>query len=267
MTVSNNYGSKSVFKQIIIVLLVLAVLAAIGSANDEKDKNLNQNVTPSYNTVYLVPSSTWKSDSSGYVAWCWNSQETSFPAGFVKGTDINYDGVIEFNIPSPYTNVIFIDVKPGVEFNGNWDNKREQTSDLKLPTDSNVYYHVSDNAWKADSTSTEVENVENLVPVTVSCKSSKTWTSLYVFNKNTDDATFLTLTNSNYSGFVRCSATIPPGYTHCIFILHYDSTSVGTWEQVEKQTEDLPIPTDNNTAYDFMGGTGWHDDSLYSTAE
>ncbi len=97
------------------------------------------------NTVYLVPNDAWKADDSFYGVWCWGDSVTGV---FALISDANDDGIYEYEIPEGCNYIIFVDMIPGATDIGNeWVNKREQTSNLSVPTDSNVYYHVSVGNW------------------------------------------------------------------------------------------------------------------------
>ncbi len=248
-------SSGSLLQKILIIALIIAAIAALGSlvpssggkkATTSSDKNTN---TVRYNTLYLVPSRDWASDNSSYAAWCFSS--TNYPAaGHVSGTDTDGDGVFEFVIPDYYDNVIFIDVNLGTSFSGNWDNKREQTSDLVVPINENVYYHQYASEWRADGESTEPEIVVTTDPVNVYLVNNNTDQvfSLYVFNKYTGVGSFLELSDQNYDGKVLLrNFEIPAGNTHLIVTKH-DLTDGGTanWDNVISQTGDLLIPLDGN---------------------
>lgn len=248
-------SSGSLLQKILIIALIIAAIAALGSllpssggnkATTSSDKNTNK-VT--YKTLYLVPSRDWASDNSSYAAWCFSS--TNHPAaGHVTGIDTNGDGIIEFRVPSYYDNVLFIDVKSGTSFNGNWDNKREQTGDLLVPTDGNVYYHQYASEWRAEGESTEPEIVVTTDPVNVYLVNNNTEQvfRLYVFNKFTGVGSFLELSDQNYDGNVLVrNFEIPAGNTHLIVTKHelIDGAAPG-WDNVISQTGDLLIPLDGN---------------------
>lgn len=241
-------------QKILIIALVIAAIAALGSLVPSSGGNkvttpLNNNSnTVTYKTLYLVPSRDWASDNSSYAVWCFSS--TNHPAaGHVSGMDTNGDGIIEFRVPSYYDKVLFIDVNPGTSFNGNWDNKREQTADLLVPTDGNVYYHQYASEWRADGESTEPEIVVTTEPVNVYLVNNTTdgIFSLYVFNKFTGVGSFLELSDQNYDGrdLVR-TFEIPAGNTHLIVTKHEIINGSVNWDNVISQTADLLIPLDGN---------------------
>ncbi len=91
--------------------------------------------------VYLVPES-WE-DGTLYGAWCW---ATGGDGAWYTLTDNDNDGVWELAVPNGCDNVIFVDFVAGTT-DPDWNAKRVQTSDMKIPTDSNVYYHADTNTW------------------------------------------------------------------------------------------------------------------------
>ena len=248
-------SSGSLLQKILIIALIIAAIAAVGSllpssgGNKVTTPSNNNTNTVTYKTLYLVPSRDWASDNSAYAAWCFSS--TNYPAaGHVSGMDTNGDGIIEFRVPSYYDKVLFIDVKSGTSFNGNWDNKREQTSDLLVPTDGNVYYHQYASEWRADGETTEPEVVVTTEPVNVYLVNNNTEQvfRLYVFNKHTGVGSFLESSDQNYDGRVlSMNFEIPVGNTHLIVTKH-DLTEGSTpgWDNVISQTGDLLIPLDGN---------------------
>lgn len=91
--------------------------------------------------VYFVPDSTWKADGSAMAAWCWT---TGQDGQWIELSDPDKDGVYEVEIPEGCDSILFVD------FNGstpNWDDKREQTGDMKIPTTDKVYYHTATGLW------------------------------------------------------------------------------------------------------------------------
>ena len=87
-------------------------------------------------TIYVQPNSNWLMDGARFAAYFFGNGET-----WLDCTDSDGDGIYEVNVPSGYENVIFCRMNPGSSAN-NWTNKWNQTSDLKVPTDSNVMYVV-----------------------------------------------------------------------------------------------------------------------------
>lgn len=101
-------------------------------------------VVPTEGTkLYLVPG-VWSADSSLMGAWVW---ATGGQGSWVSILDSDADGIYEVVVPTGCDNIIFVDFKSG-STSMDWNNKANQTSDLKVPTDDNVYYHANACIWK-----------------------------------------------------------------------------------------------------------------------
>ena len=64
-------------------------------------------------------------------------------------TDADKDGIYEVHLPEGYDygcNIIFCRMNPSTSAN-NWNNKWNQTSDLKTPTDGKNLYTVKASTW------------------------------------------------------------------------------------------------------------------------
>ena len=100
-------------------------------------------VVPAEGTaLYLVPG-VW-ADGSLMGAWVW---ATGSDGSFISVIDSNADGIYEVVVPTGCDNIIFVDFKPGTT-TMDWNNKANQTSNLKVPTDDNIYYHANACIWK-----------------------------------------------------------------------------------------------------------------------
>ena len=96
-------------------------------------------------TVYLKPNSNWKQSNARFAAYFWNDGGNVW----VSMTDSDKDGIYEVNLPEGYDygcNVIFCRMNPSTTAN-NWNNKWNQTSDLKTPTDGKNLYTVKESTW------------------------------------------------------------------------------------------------------------------------
>lgn len=97
------------------------------------------------NMLYLKPNDNWKKDNARFAAYFFNNSGNTW----VSMVDSDSDGIYEVNIPTGYTfgeNVIFCRMNPSTTAN-NWNNKWNQTEDLKIPTDSKNLYTVKDGTW------------------------------------------------------------------------------------------------------------------------
>lgn len=112
------------------------------TVNGEEPKQEEPEVTA--NMLYLKPNANWKQDNARFAAYFWGSGDK-----WVSMTDSDGDGIYELYIPEGYDygcNVIFCRMNPSTTAN-NWNNKWNQTSDLKAPTDGNNLYTVKDGTW------------------------------------------------------------------------------------------------------------------------
>ena len=95
--------------------------------------------------IYLKPNNNWKADNARFAAYFWNNSGNVW----VNMTDADNDGIYECCLPEGYElgcNIIFCRMNPATTGN-NWNNKWNQTSDLKTPTDGKNLYTVKDGTW------------------------------------------------------------------------------------------------------------------------
>lgn len=242
-TIFNNSKTRNVVMGVAAVLLIVALCGGAAALFRNNDKSNNMI------TVYVVPSDGWVQDESLIGAYVWIDNSNKF----VLASDEDEDGVYELTFDKKFKSVIFVDLKPDTNNLGlNWANVREQSSDLDVPTDKNVYYHQYVNEW-----SDSKEILFNVTTDNVSVKftrSSTSWAGLnipvmYVFDKTGKcEGTFITMTQCGDYTYV---GDIPAGYTHVIFLEYDESNQVGTWDGVISQTGDLLIPVDDANVYDL----------------
>ena len=94
--------------------------------------------------VYLQPNDNWKADNARFAAYFWNDGGSVW----VSMTAVE-EGIYEAHLPTGYDygcNVIFCRMNPSTTAN-NWNNKWNQTADLKVPTDGTNLYTVKENTW------------------------------------------------------------------------------------------------------------------------
>lgn len=95
--------------------------------------------------LYLKPNANWKQSDARFAAYFWDNSGNTW----VSMVDSDNDGIYELYIPEGYDygcNVIFCRMNPSTTAN-NWNNKWNQTSDLKAPTDGKNLYTVKDGTW------------------------------------------------------------------------------------------------------------------------
>ena len=100
--------------------------------------------------LYLKPNSNWTQSNARWAAYFFdNSANKNVWVGM---TAVNFDGIYEVAIPKDhnYPNVIFVRMNPSASAN-NWNNKWNQTSDLKVPTDGKNLYTITAGSWDAGS--------------------------------------------------------------------------------------------------------------------
>lgn len=95
--------------------------------------------------VYLKPNSNWTQSNARFAAYFWGGTTGE---KWVSMTAVG-DGTYEVHLPEGYDygcNIIFCRMNPSTTAN-NWNNKWNQTSDLKTPTDGKNLYTVKDGTW------------------------------------------------------------------------------------------------------------------------
>ena len=94
--------------------------------------------TPS--KLYLMPNTNWTKDGARFAAYFFGNGYT-----WVSGVKLS-NGMYEFAVPSGYPNVIFCRMNGSAAAN-DWNNKWNQTGDLKVPTNGNNLYTVPSGSW------------------------------------------------------------------------------------------------------------------------
>ena len=114
------------------------------TVNGEEPKQEEPEVTEK--VVYLKPNSNWKQSNARFAAYFWGGSAGEV---WVSMTASDTTGVYEVHLPEGYDygcNIIFCRMNPSTTAN-NWNNKWNQTSDLKTPTDGKNLYTVKDGTW------------------------------------------------------------------------------------------------------------------------
>ena len=114
------------------------------TVNGEEPKQEEPEVTEK--VIYLKPNSNWKQSNARFAIYVWGGT-----AGekWVSMTASDTSGVYQAYLPEGYDygcNIIFCRMNPSTTAN-NWNNKWNQTSDLKTPTDGKNMYTVKDGTW------------------------------------------------------------------------------------------------------------------------
>ena len=113
------------------------------TVNGEEPKQEEPEVTEK--VVYLKPNSNWTQSNARFAAYFWGG---TVGEKWVSMTAVG-DGTYEAHLPEGYDygcNIIFCRMNPSTTAN-NWNNKWNQTSDLKTPTDGKNLYTVKSGTW------------------------------------------------------------------------------------------------------------------------
>ena len=123
------------------------------TVNGEEPKQEEPEVTEK--VVYLKPNSNWTQSNARFAAYFFGGTTGE---KWVSMTACG-DGTYEAHLPEGYDygcNIIFCRMNPSTTAN-NWNNKWNQTSDLKTPTDGKNLYTVAAGAWDKGSGSWSVK--------------------------------------------------------------------------------------------------------------
>ena len=113
------------------------------TVNGEEPKQEEPEVTEK--VVYLKPNSNWTQSNARFAAYFFGGATGE---KWVSMTAVG-DGTYEAHLPEGYDygcNIIFCRMNPSTTAN-NWNNKWNQTSDLKTPTDGKNLYTVKSGTW------------------------------------------------------------------------------------------------------------------------
>ena len=113
------------------------------TVNGEEPKQEEPEVTEK--VVYLKPNSNWTQSNARFAAYFFGG---SVGEKWVSMTACG-DGTYEVHLPEGYDygcNIIFCRMNPSTTAN-NWNNKWNQTADLKTPTDGKNLYTVKAGTW------------------------------------------------------------------------------------------------------------------------
>lgn len=116
-------------------------LAGVVEANLFFD-NYVEPVAPSEVVLYLQPNANWNVDGARFAAYFFGNGETWVDMTLVEGET----NIYAVTVPAGFEDVIFCRMNPGAAAN-NWNNKWNQTDDLKVPTDGTNLYTVTEDTW------------------------------------------------------------------------------------------------------------------------
>ena len=108
------------------------------------------------NTIYLEPG-VWKADGARFAIYSFES--STGPFEWKSMTDSDGDGIYELlKTEIKYANIIFVRLNGSTSGNS-WENKWNQSKDLTIPQDKNMY---SITAWETSSDSSKSEGNWNI---------------------------------------------------------------------------------------------------------
>lgn len=118
------------------------VVAAGGELPSKDDVGSGEGNVETAGTIYMKPNANWKDAGARFAAYFFEGDANTW----VSLTDADGDGVYECSVPAGYSNLIFTRMNPSSSDN-NWDNRWNQTSDLKIPSDGTNLYTVKEGTW------------------------------------------------------------------------------------------------------------------------
>ena len=126
-----------------------ADITGVELTKDNTFTNYVEPAKPTETKLYLQPNANWMADGARFSAYLWGNGVTAvwYDMTLVEGeTDI-----YEFTLPEGYENIIFCRMNPGTTTN-DWNNKWNQTADLKVPTDGKNLFTLAANVWDGATT-------------------------------------------------------------------------------------------------------------------
>ena len=123
-------NTRKILVALLLVMTMLVGITVVASAAK----------TTGDTTLYLAPNANWKVDNARFALYTWDGGDKWFDM-----KDTNGDGVYECTIPAGIENIIFCRMNPNATDN-NWNNKWNQTADLKYNGSDNLYT-VKEGTW------------------------------------------------------------------------------------------------------------------------
>lgn len=126
-----------------------ADITGVELTKDNTFTNYVEPAKPTETKLYLKPNANWMADGARFSAYLWGNGVTAvwYDMTLVEGeTDI-----YEFTLPEGYENIIFCRMNPSTTAN-DWNNKWNQTGDLKVPTDGKNLFTLAADVWDGATT-------------------------------------------------------------------------------------------------------------------
>ena len=209
-----------------------------------------KDITVSY--TYLKPSLVWNMSTPRYATYFFEGEANTW----VDMTDSDNDGVYRAVIPEGYTNLIYCRMNPGKTDN-NWDNKWNQSADLKVPTTSTNAYIIGVMQWDKGSGSWDtLNNAKSYRENAVYLKPNSNWKeknarfAIYLCN-GTQSAVWYSMTkvDDNVYGVKLPSGFDATKYKNIIFCRMDPGNTANNWNTKWNQSGDLPCTKMTNSPY------------------
>ena len=181
-----------------------ADITGVELTKDNTFTNYVEPAKPTETKLYLKPNANWMADGARFSAYLWGNGVTAvwYDMTLVEGeTDI-----YEFTLPEGYENIIFCRMNPSTTAN-DWNNKWNQTGDLKVPTDGKNLFTLAADVWDGATTTWDTYTPAVVEPEPE--EPAVTYTTVAEFlAAEVDDTTFYTLkgtitrvANTSYGNF------------------------------------------------------------------
>ena len=123
------------FAKILVFIVALALVFGAIGVNTFAVDNTSDGIT-----LYLKPNSNWTQSNARFAVYTWDGGDQWFNMTSAG------DGYYTVTIPAGISNIIFCRMNPSTTAN-NWNNKWNQTADLKVQTNGNNCYTVKAGTW------------------------------------------------------------------------------------------------------------------------
>ena len=180
-----------------------ADITGVELTKDNTFTNYVEPAKPTETKLYLKPNANWMADGARFAAYLWGNGVSAvwYDMTLVEGeTDI-----YEFTLPEGYENIIFCRMDPGTTAN-DWNNKWNQTGDLKVPTDGKNLFTLAADVWDGATTTWDTYTPAVVEPEPE--EPAVTYTTVAEFLAAAEDDTIYTLkgtitsvTETSYGNF------------------------------------------------------------------
>jgi len=132
---------KGLLKVALVLLAISTMFVACDTLAGGKFPPIFTPFTPEVGTVYVQMPETWLGNEA-YGAWIWadGGEGSWYDLEVVDESE----GIFSCDVPADKQNIIFVAFTSETK---DWANKKEQTADLKIPTDKNVLYVIQSSSW------------------------------------------------------------------------------------------------------------------------